>query len=707
MKKIANLFLLAVFLLLSVLAFGQDAVVNYKPLESQGPMPADFAKITTSDKDLADYNVMLKRLVMEGDIFYGSKLNDYVNTIADNLLKDDPVLRSKIHLYIIKSTEVNAFATANGLLFVNMGLLAQVSNESELAFVLGHEIAHYAEKHIESFNTYQDSLKDKDPINYYLKYHNRSRTHEMEADRISLERYMKQSQYSYTVLDGIFDVLQYSDLPFDEVPFNKSLVETSFYHFPDNYFLTNITPISSRADMVDTLFTHPNIERRRTAARSIVAGMSETGRSVFVQPESLFNEVRELARFECVRILLSRHSYDHAFYNTYVLQRAHPNNVYLEEAMVSALYGLSKHKNYGQVSATIESYKDVEGELQQTSHFFAKIGKQEASLLALRAAWKARQNHPDNIYYKEVIDDLMKDIFVKNKMKYTDFSDYPMGTDPATIQTEDNTPQDSTINKYERIRQQGKPTKVLPTPKFKTMNYMLVDIHQEPAFYDLMSNTLHQAEDEEVLKVVDRNKPATVKSVILADPQYVLSTNGSKKVAQKEANKRAERLLKTLRTSLKKLKLDPVTYSVKDVKGLSTEDYNKYAKLQQWLNEYFQSDGIAMVSPLTKDMNDVYELTGTSTVCVAAVRRGNAGFAGYNKIQNILLGVLCPYYFVPAAIEFGFPRYDTDMYLMLLDLEKGKTLLAGHDSQISAMSDAYVNAFMYDKLYEFVKGKKK
>ena len=236
MKKIANLFLLAVFLLVSVLAFGQDAVVNYKPLESQGPMPADFAKITTSDKDLADYNVMLKRLVMEGDILYGSKLNDYVNTIADNLLKDDPVLRSKIHLYIIKSTEVNAFATANGLLFVNMGLLAQVSNESELAFVLGHEIAHYAEKHIESFNTYQDSLKDKDPINYYLKYHNRSRTHEMEADRISLERYMKQSQYSYTVLDGIFDVLQYSDLPFDEVPFNKSLVETSFYHFPDNYF---------------------------------------------------------------------------------------------------------------------------------------------------------------------------------------------------------------------------------------------------------------------------------------------------------------------------------------------------------------------------------------------------------------------------------------------------------------------------------------
>ena len=107
----------------------------------------------------------------------------------------------------------------------------------------------------------------------------------------------------------------------------------------------------------------------------------------------------------------------------------------------------------------------------------------------------------------------MKDIFVKNKMKYTDFSDYPMGTDPSTIQTEDNTPQDSTINKYERIRQQGKPSKVLPTPKFKTVNYMLVDIHQDPAFYDLMSNTLHQAEDEEVLKVVERNSPTTAQSV--------------------------------------------------------------------------------------------------------------------------------------------------------------------------------------------------
>ena len=47
-----------------------------------------------------------------------------------------------------------------------------------------------------------------------------------------------------------------------------------------------------------------------------------------------------------------------------------------------------------------------------------------------------------------------------------------MGTDPSTIAVEDNTPQDSTINKYARIRQQNKPNKVVPTEKFKTMNYM-------------------------------------------------------------------------------------------------------------------------------------------------------------------------------------------------------------------------------------------
>ena len=695
-----------VLLLVTAMAFGQHDMSRYKPLESKGPMPFDISKITSTDQSMSDYNVLLKRLVMNGDILYGTKLNDYVNTIVDNLLKDDPVLRSKVHVYIVRSAEVNAFATSNGLVLVNMGLLAQVSNESELAFVLGHEIAHFAEKHADSFNSYRDSIRKQEGMDYYLKYHNRSRAHEMEADRISIERYMKNSSYSYTVMDGIFDVLQYSDLPFDEVPFPKNLVEADFYQFPDKYFLVNITPISNRANMVDTLFTHPNIERRRTAAQQMIKGIPETGRSVFVQSEALFNEVREIARFECVGIYLNDHQYDHAFYNTYVLQRSHPNNPYLQQALVNALYGISKHKNYGQVSDVLESYKEIEGEMQQTSYFFSKVSKQEASLLALREAWKAWRQYPDNLYYKDVVEDVMKDVVVKNKLKYTDFSDYPMGTDPSTIVVEDNTPQDSTINKYARIRQQNKPNKVVPTEKFKTLNYMLVDIHSDSTFVEMMNKVVRQAEDEAVLDLVAQKKqPAEVKNIVITQPQFVVKTVKKSGTTRKSSTKDSERLKNTLEKSAKKLKLGTTTFTLSDVLALSTENYNKYVKLQQWMNDFFQSDNIEMIHSLSKDMNDVYDLTGTSTFCIAVVQRAKYGFVSYQKIQDFLLSGMCPYDLVPAVVEFALPQYSTDMYLMLVDMEKGKSLVSAHDSQESLMSDAYVNAFMYNNLYKFVKGK--
>ena len=708
-RKILRCWMWVALLCTFCFANAQSDQKNFKALVSQGPVPSDFAKIAVTDKDQRDYNVLLKYLVMEGDVLYGTKLNKYLDVIVDNLMKDDPVKRSKVHVYIVKSTSVNAYSTSSGMLFVDMGLLAQVSNESELAFVLGHEIAHYTENHVPQTEDFKDSLKERDRVEYYMKYHTRSRAQELEADRVSIERYLRQSPYSLAVLDGIFDVLQYSDLPFDEVPFDKSLVETDFYRFPENHYLKTVTPISNRADMVDTLFTHPNIERRRTAAQSLVAGIPETGRSVFVQPEALFNEVRDLARLECLHIMLNEHRYDHAFYNAYVLRRVHSDNAFIEQAMVGALYGMSKHKNYGQVSDVTEAYRDVEGEMQQTSYFLSRLSKQESTLLALRAAWKAREKYPENRYYQEVIEDLMKDLVSNNKMKYTDFSDYPMGTNPDTIKVEETSaPQDSTINKYARIRQQNRLPKVIPNAKFKTMNYMLVDIHQDPDFADLMHKAVRRSEEESALGAVRRkSKPAESKNLILATPQYFVYTNRRTSLAKAVDEKFSEQLRKTLRHSARRLGLNVVSYTAKDISAFSTEQYNQYAKMQQFIYEYLQSDGIEMVYAMSHEMDEVQELTGTSTVCFTAVRRSPTSFVTYGKIQNILLSAMCPYFFLPAAAEFAFPRYDTDMYMLIVNLASGKTLLISRDGYESAMSKAYVDAFMYENLYYYVKGEKK
>jgi predicted Zn-dependent protease len=51
------------------------------------------------------------------------------------------------HFGIIETESVNAFATPGGNIFITRGLMQRIHTESELAGVLGHEMAHVVQKH--------------------------------------------------------------------------------------------------------------------------------------------------------------------------------------------------------------------------------------------------------------------------------------------------------------------------------------------------------------------------------------------------------------------------------------------------------------------------------------------------------------------------------------------------------------------------------
>jgi hypothetical protein len=58
-----------------------------------------------------------------------------------------PEFKGKIQVHLYDSTQLNAFALPNGSVYFNIGLLARIANEAQLAAVLGHEAAHFIEKH--------------------------------------------------------------------------------------------------------------------------------------------------------------------------------------------------------------------------------------------------------------------------------------------------------------------------------------------------------------------------------------------------------------------------------------------------------------------------------------------------------------------------------------------------------------------------------
>lgn len=107
----------------------------------------------------------------------------------------------------------------------------------------------------------------------------------------------------------------------------------------------------------------------------------------------------------------------------------------------------------------------------------------------------------------------------------------------------------------------------------------------------------------------------------------------------------------------------------------------------------------------SKDLSSVYDLTGTTKVCQVVVNQSFGKFISINKTNGLTYSVLCPYVVPAALLALSLPRYSEEMYIVVADLETGKTHIASHDSKISAMRDAYINSFVYDKLYKFVKGK--
>jgi Zn-dependent protease with chaperone function len=71
----------------------------------------------------------------------------YLNGVVHNLSANAPGPRFPYRARAVDSTEINAFTFPGGFLYVNRGLIEATRNESELAGVLGHEMAHAALRH--------------------------------------------------------------------------------------------------------------------------------------------------------------------------------------------------------------------------------------------------------------------------------------------------------------------------------------------------------------------------------------------------------------------------------------------------------------------------------------------------------------------------------------------------------------------------------
>ncbi|PCJ83662.1 MAG: hypothetical protein COA57_10750 [Flavobacteriales bacterium] len=743
-KKILALF----FGLISYVAQTQE-FESSTPLKSTGDIPEEFTKLSSEkyredkagiDKDqkrsekkaqekfYLESNFLIDEFLLSGLVIFNDPVSNYVGKVADELLKDDPSLRSELKFYTIKSPEVNAFATDNGIVCVTLGLLAQLENEAQLAYVISHEIVHFKEKH--SLNAYVESEKiDKGKGTYnrssleekVLAKSFYSKEIELEADEIGVQLYLE-TNYSLTELDGMFDVLQYAYLPFDDIEFDTTFLETEHLKLPGKYYLKEVASITGDDDFDDSEATHPNIRKRRKEIHKAIDEEDNTGRKEFLVSKEEFSKVRDIARFELSRLYLVELDYASAIYNSYMLLKDYPNNAYLEKTIVKALYGLTKYKNQGILGRVHEYYKKIEGASQQLYYIIEKTKREEFNTMALVYAWGVKQRHPDDEVISEFTDAIFKEFVFEHK---ADMEDYYKRAKKGEAEQDTVKMEEidiSKLSKYEKIKLKKKKKAIEGDEDF--LKYAFVDLLKLDEFEEAFEKHMDAYEEEqeyEQLSYTDPKKRAQVKAerkkeklnrrrglalgidkIVAVDPFYMKVDQRKGATIRYVASEKAQQNF--ISRLEKNTRVASLEMEVLDTKGLQTSQvdvFNDYAIINDWLDEFLfhEDEGMELLISDQENVQYLIEKYGTKYFMwtgVLAVRETKGSGDYWLLMASTIFWYTLPY----AIYNIAMPDYDTYFYCVLFDIESGEIKLTVKDFFESRDRDDILNSVIYDCFHQ-------
>ena len=88
-----------------------------------------------------------QQVLQQYQLYDSPQIQQYVSNLGQELLNSSDSRDIPFTFQVVKSDEVNAFATPGGFVYVTTGLLKTAENRAQLASVMAHEIAHINERH--------------------------------------------------------------------------------------------------------------------------------------------------------------------------------------------------------------------------------------------------------------------------------------------------------------------------------------------------------------------------------------------------------------------------------------------------------------------------------------------------------------------------------------------------------------------------------
>ena len=391
---------------------------TYTPRETYSALSTELIKglqdqlrVETKNLDSRRHARILKNntnnlieLVKREAFIKDDSLNNYIRMVLQKLLDKNQLKRPPKHFLISKDHQVNAYLTVAGTLVVNIGLLSRISNESDLAFVLAHEIAHSELDHlyqkIEKYTTSLGMAKKETKkfkkgtisgegidLLQNLAYDNGRFSKQMEIEADSLGFILFRNA-GYCGEDAIATLSLLDSAYFPKYPLGYRLLEP--FH-ADDYPIQahwlkkrpsgfNKMPPMTLIYRTDSLGTHPEIEERKERLNASVK--THDCKSNNENTEYL-NKIIKSAAFESVESAFYTRKYDECIYLALQLKKFYPRNDYLVAKIAEVFINLYKASSWGRFSYFVQPYTGYyHPELRQLNNFLYNLDAYELAEIA-------------------------------------------------------------------------------------------------------------------------------------------------------------------------------------------------------------------------------------------------------------------------------------------------------------------------------------
>lgn len=726
--------LFVLFSLCSLLSYSQD-FKNYDNLRSQGKIPLDLLtssnekyekslgkEISENDKRktrkskekfLLISSYELREMLFSGKVMFNDTLSRYVNSVSNELLKNEPELKKKIRFYIYKSSVANGFATNDGMIFITLGMLSQIETEAQLAFILAHEIAHYKLKH--NINGYvkkeeiaqEKGFRGSSSEDIDLKKNQYSRELETEADANGLKLFLN-SDYSTEGIERVFDILKYSYLPFDDVEFDKTLYQDNYYKFPDDYWVEELNPIATEQEYNEKKSSHPSPDRRKSKIKSRISASTDDSQKSkhLVLDKAYFLYMRNVARFEVAKVLLYEEDYATCIYHTFLLSKEFNNNAYLNEMQTLAFYYLFKStvdSEFSKSKFTLSLSKDIEGEMHRLTYLLDQLSVKELGVLSLKITLENELKDPKNEILKKVANDLMYTLVRDLDLDPDDFlRSYP--TKPMVEDSNNNEEK----SKLDKINDQE--------TTVSYYNYALVNLYNKGTAF---SERFDRASDLAKLSIKKKNdtkvdyeaqkkerkleriegKAFNINTHVVVDPSYNKINETKKDAIRYQASEEAQEKLEEhiLEQSVNAgLKTDVISRLKTTSNDL--QNFNDLVLLNNWIGHSISFMDKADTSFFVSiDERRIQELISRrKTVYYTWTGLTNIRIKNDDVAFQLCFALFNPITFPIEVVKAITPDYSTSYYILTFNLETKKPVWFNYDEIENDDSKMIVKSILYD-----------